>query len=368
MIKRIVTVIALLSLAASTLAFAQDPSRVLREARDRLQRSRDAAARNADDVPWTPILISFTPMISLPFGYYDSNLALGVIGTLSRDVNGLMASSVFNIARDVRGLEAAGVFNTVNRVFGGQAAGVYSTADQVRGGQASGIFNIAGLMDGFQAAGVFNIADDMRGIQVAGVVNVAHAAQGLQIGLVNIANEMDGVQLGLVNIARDGVGGLGLSFDPSTSHATAWWQNGTRFLYTVFTAEMPLEDCFTTADHLIMGAGLGTRFGGRENLPYLDLEILAAEDLGSRLASIGRVFTDCDASIWPVMAPYPEVRLRLGIPLARHVALVGGVIIDFDLAAFPNLPANLKTEYSSAQSWFGADFTAYGRWFVGVKF
>jgi hypothetical protein len=180
---------------------------------------------------------------------------------------------------------------------------------------------------------------------------------------------MDGIQLGLLNIARDGVLGVGVAYEPSTSYLSAWWQNGTRLLYTVVQVEAPSTDLMTRADRLIVGAGLGTRLGGRYNFPYLDAELLVNQEIGSRLADWAQVFQDCDASVVGLVTPFPELRLRLGLPLARHLSVVGGLTVDFDLASLPgHLPSALRSGYVAPFKLFGEDITAYGRWFVGLKF
>ena len=262
--------------------------------------------------PQVPFVISFVPMISFPFGCFDVNFSAAAIGAVARNVHGFMGAGVFNIAEDIYGFQGAGVFNISGDVHGVQGAGVFDLSDDVYGFQGAGVFNVAGDVNGFQGAGVFNMADDVNGTQAAGVFNVAGKLHGVQIGLVNIADEVEGFQLGLINIARYGVNGPGAAFEPQTGYAWAWWQNGSRHLYSVIGAGLPAADLSGSAERLVASVGLGSRFGRNDGL-HMDLEIAAAQEIGPRLDEFGRLFWDCDASIIPLLALYPEIRLRAGL-------------------------------------------------------
>jgi hypothetical protein len=320
----------------------------------------------SDSDGFCPFIISFVPMISFPFGYYDVMFSGAAVGGMARDVHGFMGAGVFNLSRNVWGVQGAGVFNISGEIHGFQGAGVFNISDDVYGGQGAGVFNISGDVHGFQGAGVFNMADDVDGAQAAGVFNAADRVRGVQIGLVNIADEVDGFQLGLINIARFGVNGPGASFEPQTGYVWGWWQNGSRHLYTVISLGLPASDLFNSSDRLVGSLGIGSRFGRNDDL-HIDLEAVAAQEIGPDLDAFGRLFWDCDASVIGVVSPYPELRIRAGLPMAGKLELVAGLTMDFDLEDWPMVPDNLKTGFSWSGSCFGEGFTAYTRWFLGFK-
>jgi hypothetical protein len=289
---------------------------------------------------------------------------------MSHDIVGVQGAGVFNMSHDVLGFQGAGVFNMSHNIAGFQGAGVFNIAHDVRLGQGAGVFNIAGDVAGTQLAGVFNIAQEIRGLQAAGIFNGSGYVAGLQLGLINVADEIDGVQLGLVNIARDGANGLGAAYEPSNQYWQAYWQNGTRAIYTVVGAEMPQSELFAVVDHLVVTAGIGTRIGGRHGTQaYLDIEALAGQEIGSRLGKFEAYFSGGDESC--LDPPYPELRLRLGLPLGGGIHLVGGLALDFDLKSWPMVPDGLKGDHASftmpETQLFGESFTTYGRWFFGVR-
>lgn len=321
----------------------------------------------ADSDGSVPFIISFVPMISFPFGYYDVIFSAAAIGGMARDVHGFMGAGVFNLSNDVWGFQGAGVFNISENIRGVQGAGVFNISEDVSGVQGAGVFNIAEDINGFQGAGVFNIAEDVDGAQVAGVFNAAEKVRGVQIGLVNIAEEVDGFQLGLINIARYGVNGPGVAFEPQSGYVWGWWQNGSRHLYTVIGAGLPASDLGTAADRLVASLGLGSRFGWNDGF-HADLEVVAAQEIGRDLDGFGRLFWDCDGSCLDVLAPYPEFRLRAGLPLANHLELVAGFTMDVNLEDAPFVPEALRTGFSWSDRWLGEGFTTYTRWFVGLKF
>jgi hypothetical protein len=384
---------ALLSQAA--LAFAQDsgePSEesVLEAARSKYQQDQSASDEvpgggTEAEVPYTPILLSFVPAISIPFGYYDVSIAGGAVGNLTRDVTGAEGAGVFNLARnvsgfqgagvfnivegDVKGFQGAGVFNIVNgTVMGFQSAGVFNIAGKARTPfQGAGVFNIAEEIYGFQAAGVFNIAGRVAGGQVAGLFNSAERVSGVQIGVVNVARHIDGIQLGLINIAGNGVDSVGLSWEPASDFVYAHWQAGTPALYTVAGLGAPSGDWFRNIDGFVVSLGLGsrTRFLGLN----LDLDISAEQAIGA--LPYGSFDCDGDWSAWEgwsMIRPYPAVRLAAGLPLGRHLQLVGGFKADFDFDSWSGrVPESLKVGSSWRGSLFDEDFTAWTKWFFGFK-
>ncbi len=356
-------------------------------------------ARARNQVPYTPIIISFVPGISFPFGYYDASIVGGAIGNLVRDVSGVAGAGVFNISRDLRGVQGAGIFNIAREVEGVQDAGVFNLVDRdvtglqgagvfniVRGKvtgiqaaglfnisgkllapvQAAGLFNIADEVRGFQAAGAFNIAGNVAGGQAAGVFNKADRVAGLQVGLVNVAGHIDGVQIGLVNIAGNGVGSLGLTYEPASDFAYLHWQTGTPALYTVAGIGAPSGDWLRDYTGFVASFGLGSRahcFGLN-----VDLDVSAEEAIGSLpYSSIDK--SDWSAwEGWSMMRPYPSARLMLGLPLARHFQVVGGVKADIDADSLGNrVPESLKRGSGWRGALFGEGFTVWPEWFFGVK-
>jgi len=338
-----------------------------------------------NDVPYTPFLISLVPGVNVPFGYYDASFVAGPIGNISRDVTGAEGAGVFNISRDARGFQGAGVFNLARRVLGFQGAGVFNIVDDdVTGFQSAGVFNIAGkartplqcagvfnIVDeiyGFQGAGVFNIAERVAGGQVAGVFNAADHVSGIQIGLVNVADHIDGIQIGLVNIAGNGVNSAAVTYESQTDFAYAHWQAGTPALYTVAGLGAPSGDWFHDTSGFVASIGLGSRtraFGF-----VIDLDVSAAQAIGVLPYSSFDPSGDWGAwEGWSMIEPYPSVRLMAGLPIGRHLQIVGGVKADIDADSLgERVPEALKACESWRGSVFGEGFTAYYKWFFGIKF
>ena len=329
-------------------------------------------------------------MVSFPFGFCDVSVSGACVGAMVHDVNGIAGAGVFNLANDVRGVagagvfnighdlrgaEGAGVFNIAHDVLGLQGAGVFNIAHSVNGVQAAGVFNMAEGFRGIQAAGIYNVAGDMSGLQAAAIFNVAKRVDGVQVGLVNVADEVEGLQLGLVNIARDGVQGAGLYYEPESDWLFAYFQNGSRHLYTVLGAGAPRGDWFVSSDGAVVSAGLGTRIGGRRHEAYLDIEAVACQEYKAARDSFGQFCAagseeEADSSFVRFassFALYPELRVRLGLPLVGKLTLVGGFSTDFDLDDYPNLPASRKVGFVYGNTWFGEAFIAYTNWFIGFK-
>jgi hypothetical protein len=334
-----------------------------------------------EGVPFTPILISFVPGVSIPFGFYDVGLAAGSIGNLTRDVKGAAFAGVFNLSRkvmgfqgagvfnmadDVKGFQAAGVFNMAKRVHGFQGAGVFNMADDVDSPmQAAGVFNIADKVRGSQAAGVFNIADEVSGAQAAGVFNIAGKIRGAQIGVVNVAEDIDGVQIGLVNIAGNGVDSLGVLYEPQSDWFYAQWQSGTPALFSVYGIGASASAWFEDWNEFSVFAGLGTR--ARLLGANIDLDVCAVQPV-SGLPSSRESWETGEA--WKSLDPYPSVRLTAGIPvLGKRGQLVVGLKADLDVGSLGDrMPESLRTGKPWSDAWFGERFTVWPKWFLGVKF
>lgn len=429
---------ALLALALAAQAQSGGPSEssVLQKARDKLNRGASSGVKTAPDLPpwffveapedddsegaYTPILVSFTPGLSIPFGYWSTSIGLGAVGSLTRDVYGFAGAGVFTLSRQVYGFQGSGVFGTARAVDGVQTAGIFAIADRdLNGAQISGIFNVAGgdaegvqlaglfniaggRLDGIQlaglfnvaqeansplqAAGVFNIVDgDFRGIQVSGlfnvagdltgvqaspIVNVADDVDGIQLGLVNVADRLRGVQIGLVNIASNGVSGVGANYALLNDRVDAYWQNGSTFLYTLVSVGAPASDWISSAGNLAkardatLSAGMGTRldFGW----PYLDADLSATWNFGPTFERLGAGDEAGAAAALP-RVPFPTGRLLLGARILGPVQLQVGLRFDLELAGSPGLPAAFKVGEATSHRLFDLSFTAYRQWFVGLK-
>ena len=354
------------------------------EAQPALDPASSTNSEAADKVPYTPILISFVPGVSFPFGYYDVSVAAGAIGNLSRDIEGVEGAGVFNITRDVRGLQGAGVFNIARDARGLQNAGVFNIVDldlkgvqgsgvfnivrgKVRGLQGAGVFNIADGIDGFQAAGIFNIAGRVTGGQAAGIFNQADRVSGVQIGLVNIARHIDGVQLGLVNIAGNGINSGSVTYAPSSGFAYAHWQAGTPAFFTVVGVGAPSGDWFRDYTSFVASFGVGsrTRFFGLN----LDLDVSAEQAVGALPFKSMQGARECRSwEGWAMVRPYPSIRLTAGLPFGRHFQVVGGLKADIDVDSLGfRVPAALKVGESWRGVVFNEGFTVWPTWFLGIK-
>ena len=398
------------------------------------------AQATAQEEDFIPIQISFTPMLALPFGYGDVGLELGLVGALTRDVQGAAASGVFTISRSVHGLQANGVYGLASGhveglqtsgvfslaggdVEGAQMAGVFDVAGgRVDGAQLAGVFNVGGDIDGAQLAGVFNIsrnyrgpvqaagvfniarnirgsqlagvanqAIDVRGLQVSSIVNIADRVRGTQIGLVNIAGRMEGVQIGLVNIAGNGIGGLGLLYDPESEYGWLFWQSGTPYLFTRLSAGRPAYDAWDDPSGLVTQASLGSRtyLGPRyARSSWLELELgadwyigPAAKSLHDDMTSIAATNPAPCASSDPAVSaaftkaaallptrPWPSLSLSLGIPVFWHLEALVGLRSDVDLATWPAMPDAFRRGMDSGPlSLFGENFRVYSKWFFGFR-
>ncbi len=321
----------------------------------------------AQDHYYVPLQLSLVPGLALPFGTGDVGISLGSVGNISGDVGILQASGVFNIAENVQGIQAAGVFNIAEDVYGIQVAGVFNIADHVRSPlQMAGVFNITGDVDGIQTAGTFNIADDIRGIQVAPLFNVADTMEGVQIGLVNVAGHVSGFQIGLVNISDNGVFDAEAAYQTQTGFYSGTLKTGNTGMFAFYSAAAPAEDWFIRPDNFVLSAGLGTRFGDSRTM-WLDLEAGAANALGPNPE---RLFDGlrCSDGLQPadVLSPWPVINAGLGVSFGPLNLNAGGNI-DVDLADAPNVPAGLKKGWVYSDTWFGTEFSAWTKWYLGVS-
>jgi hypothetical protein len=310
------------------------------------------AERPGRDFSYTPFLVSFVPGLSFPFGFFDTSIAGGMVGSLAHDVSGVEGSGVFNLARDLRGAQGAGVFN-ISR--------------NLRGIQGAGVFNMAEDVHGFQAAGLFNVAGDVRGGQAAGLFNSAGHVSGVQIGVVNVAKSIDGAQIGLINIAGNGLSSLGLVYEPATSYAYAYWQAGTPSLYTIVGFGAPDHDW--SCDFALSVASVG--LGSRSRLMGLDIDADVSVEAAIGALPYGSFDWSGDWGAWEgwsMLRAYPSLKISAGLPLGCHVQLVAGLKADIDVDPLGNrVPESLKSGAGWKGRLFDEGFTVWPKWFFGLK-
>jgi len=335
------------------------------------------------DFPYTPIIVSFVPGVSFPFGIYDTSLAAGAIGNITRDVAGIEGAGIFNIARMVRGAQGAGVFNIVEGIEGAQGAGVFNisgnagravqgagvfniASGEMKGVQGAGVFNIAENIGGIQGAGVFNIAAKVAGVQAAGVFNSADSVVGAQIGIVNVAKRVQGIQLGLVNIAGNGVDSLGVEYEPDTGFAGAYWQAGTPACFTVAEIRAPYRNWAYDLQGAVGGLGLGSR--GHMLGIAIDTVVYIEQPLGHLPYDSFDWKGDWrDWQGWSELRPYPAFKIAASLPIGFHWRITGGLKADIDLRSLgERVPDALKAGDAWRFSCFGQDFSVWPKWFFGI--
>ncbi|MFA6508735.1 MAG: hypothetical protein WCT14_21730 [Treponemataceae bacterium] len=415
--KRLVFLVLIASVFAQSAAWADDDY-VLEQARKRANSSRRqsgaeagkgaAASEAADtdaaviDLPYTPILLAFTPGLSIPFGMYDTSVALGIIGSMTGNITGAQLSSVFNITMGkVAGAQGAGVFNIVDQgvsgaqgagvfnitggtvgyaqgagvfniagdVNGAQGAGVFNISKAVRGLQSAGVFNIAESISGVQAAGVFNIATSMDGVMVAGLFNVVGHGRGVMIGVVNIADKLDGVALGLVNIIGNGVHDFSLDYQFETRTAYLGYRTGTNAVYASFYGGLPVADIPNKIDNLTVGVGIGHR---QTLAPLsLDIELCAETPVNSATferwnasSSFNTVGCAMNLAALPFFGSF---RATFGLGGKGGFGAYVGLKADFEWRGAGLVPSHLRTGSAGALDVFGASFDYWPKFFVGVR-
>ncbi len=341
-----------------------------------------------------PLVISFVPGVSYPFGTWSTSLSAAPIGAITGSVHGAQGAGVFNLADgDVSGIQAAGVFNmTAGEARGVQTAGVFNmvageargvqtagvfnmAAGEVRGVQAAGVFNMAGRVDGVQAAGVFNVAGSVQGIQVAGVLNVAEEVNGSMVGVINIAETLDGVAIGLVNIIGNGIHELGVDYQFDSGMAYAGYRSGTPFLYLVAYTGMTLGDIGSTPDGASFGAGLGHRFQSRRMTA--DIEFCAETPFDTEaLVSLGQAIRDEDPSAFTELATwnstFASIRATLAFGRRRGFGPYIGIKADIESAGSARVPSVLRSSFGTGESYslplFDFDLVLWPKLLLGIRF
>jgi hypothetical protein len=315
-----------------------------------------------------PLQVSIVPGAGLPFGSGGAAVSIGLIGAINDSIDFIQLSSLFNVAGEARGLQAAGVFNIASRRLDGiQLGGVFNIGNIVLTPmQGAGVFNIAHNLIGFQAAGLFNIADTVYGVQAASLFNVAKDLRGLQVGLVNVADRVDGIQIGLLNFSSNGIGDLGFVWTRADGYLNASWKTGRNGLYFVYGAGTPMGSGFADPDRLLLNAGIGSRMGS-SRAPHIDVDLRAEQYIGpDHIRFRDGILHRNGLTPLDVIRPYPSVNLCIGIPIGP-LTLIGGAKIDVDLAAAPWMPESLRRGLPYTNTWFGAGFTTWTKFFFGLS-
>jgi hypothetical protein len=182
--------------------------------------------------------------------------------------------------------------------------------------------------------GLVNVAtgEGLRSAASVGLVNVGRKQRGVQVGLVNVADEIDGAQIGLVSYARkntgasvsllpivlDGENHLTLEWT-STSAANLGFKLGTRRVYVALAVGLTRDLDADGDRYYSTTLGIGIHAVPRDRRFFLDVEvantgfaILGHYQESSRLVS--------------------SLRLRLGLTVARHLAVVAGPSLNLQTA------------------------------------
>lgn len=334
---------------------------------------------------YSPVVLSLVPGISFPLGMYDTNLACGYIGSLTRSVKGLSASGVMDmIDKDLVGVQAAGVFCMAGgNVDGVQAAGVFNIAGDVKGVQAAGVFNVAASVLGAQSSGVINIAKDVKGVQAAGVVNIARKVTGVQVGLVNLSDEMYGIPIGLFSWTKNGIRDLGVLMDANENIFT-FVAHGTSNFYALAMLGQPAGDWFQDWRNFVGGAGLGWRavHSGWLNLDLdfvyktwlgrgIEMGIARAEaspQLQYALDNPGDYFEWLySGGEWNVYS-WPSVRGTLALSLGKGLEVFGGLSLDLRIPHWSEIPDFCLSPEPVKGNAFGWDYELHPGFYCGLRF
>jgi hypothetical protein len=318
----------------------------------------------------------------IPLGETDAvvdKVALYLLGGMHRSVHGIAWAPLFLIDREAgEKLLFTGGFH----IAGGRGRGVHLIGglDYVASGEhlialsggasvvaghqqgilgAGGVTVIGGDGHGAQVAGGMNLTlGNLRGLQLAGglnvtggqlsglqlaAVNVAGAVQGLQLGVLNLSQRVDGESIGVLSLVQNGYHHCE-AWSGDTSLMSVGCKLGARHFYNLLVAQVgpDLPRAF--------GYGIGLHF------------------------DLARLYTDLDLSAYrrwedrSAHVLHSQLRVAVGLPLYRHLALFAGLAINAAFAredsvlpqsVFPQSPVLHPSAQTRAQLWPGA--------FVGVR-
>lgn len=308
---------------------------------------------------------------------------------IAEDVNFAQASGVFNIADgNFNGFQGAGVFNTCEGSFDGfqgagvfnicggyfdgfQGAGVFNIISEGKGFQGAGVFNMTdGFFDGFQGAGVFNAAGNYKGFQLStvnvakdiegvqlGVVNIGKDVKGTQIGIVNINRDIEGFPIGIINISSEGLHNLS-AYSDEKGFTYIGFQFGTKSFYTFLFGGFNSNN----NEEIASGLGLGVHFTAGPL--YLDV------DFSAKQMVMGKAWEERALNFFNFgTQTFPSLRVSLGLPLAKRLALFGGIMVDGLIEGITE-----PTTFHAGSPAFtlpfgnsGPDIHGYYRWFLGIR-
>ena len=164
-----------------------------------------------------------------------------------------------------------------------------------------------------------------------------------------------------------GVFGLAVSWEPQTGYFRNTFLLGIPSIYTIYSIAAPQDELFKVFDNTILSTGLGTRIGNSRGF-YADFSASASQAIGpdpKRFLgawTFSGGLTPCD-----VLAPWPTFDASLSLNL-DVIRLTCGLRSDIYLTSVPNLPAGLAKGFAYSDTWFGESFTAWTRWYIGLRF
>ena len=173
--------------------------------------------------------------LNLLYGHIGrlNGLEVGMLSTVSGDVQGLQASLLGNlVGGHVRAGQFSFVFNRGRSLEGMQVAFV-NRADEAMQGLQLGAFNAAGSSSTGLQVSALNVAGNFTGLQL-GLLNIGQKVKGVQLGLVNIADDLDGVPIGLVSVSREG-GVHPVAWTSNSTYGNVGVKFATRYTYTMLS-------------------------------------------------------------------------------------------------------------------------------------
>jgi len=164
-----------------------------------------------------------------------------------------------------------------------------------------------------------------------------------------------------------GVFSLSVSWEPQSGYFRNTLLIGIPSIYTIYSIAAPQDELFKIPDNTILSAGLGTRIGNTRSI-YADLSASVSQAMGSDLKRFLNAWT-FSGGLKPddVLAPWPTLDASLWLNLGS-IRLTCGLRSDINLASAPNLPARLAKGFAYSDTWFGEHFTAWTRWYIGLRF